>query len=84
MRHFFEPIPSPTYKTVSFRLMIDGQSYTAMISREALSDHFGAGDDPNHWVDTYITNAAEIDAVATKKIRKGSRAPVMVITDDFC
>lgn len=83
MSPLFKPPFCHKNKTVIFQFLIDGVPYNAMISREALSEHFGAGDDPEHWVATYITNAAEIDAVAAGKIRKGSKAPVLVITDDF-
>jgi len=83
MSRHFDPICSPTYKTVSFHVLIDGVPCKALISRDALSDHFGAGDDPEDWVNTYISNASEIDAIVEKKIRKGGNGPVLVVSDDF-
>lgn len=83
MTQLFDPICSVTYKTVSFRVMIDGVQIKALISRDALWDHFGAGDDPEDWVNTYIMNAAEIDAVVENKIRKGEKGTVFIVSDDF-
>ncbi len=83
MNQLCEPISSATYKTVTFRVLVDGMHFKALISRDALSEHFGAGDEPEDWVNTYISNAAEIDAVVEHKLRKGDMVPVFVVSDDF-
>ena len=83
MTRLFAPISSATYKTVSFCVLIDGVQRKAMISRDALLENFGANDEPEDWVNSYISNAAEIDAVVEKKIRKGNGGPVFVVADDF-
>lgn len=77
------PMFSTTYKAVSFRVDIDGKSFKAQISRDALWEHFGAGDHPEDWVNSYIHNAEQIDAIVVKKIKKGLHEPVIVVTEDF-
>lgn len=79
----FEPISSNTHETVNFFVEVDGKHVKARISAEALSENFGAGEDPEDWVNAYRANSAEIDAVAEKKIRRGDPEPVLVDIKDF-
>lgn len=55
----------------------------AIISREALATRFQAGHSRQDWVDTYLTNATQIEAVVQGKIAKACPEPIVVSKYDF-
>lgn len=64
--------------TVRFWVAVDGQLIGAMVSREALHHRYrptAQGDDP---VETYLANAADIEAAVRRRLAEGSREPVML------
>lgn len=64
--------------TVRFWVAVDGQLLGAMVSREALHHRYrptAQGDDP---VETYLANAADIEAAVRRRLALGSREPVML------
>jgi len=47
---------------LNIRVMFEGRTIPVLISREAMSDHFGAeGNGPGELVKAYVANSKEID-----------------------
>jgi hypothetical protein len=68
---------------VRFWVLIDEDSVGATIRRETLHYHFnphGASDDP---LSLYLKNAEVIDAAVRRRVREGSREPVMLRDPDL-
>jgi hypothetical protein len=64
--------------TVRFWVPVDGKLLGASVSREALHHRYRPttqGDDP---LETYLANAADIEAAAQRRFAEGSREPVML------
>jgi len=64
--------------TVRFWVPAAGQLVGAMVSREALHHRYrptAQGDDP---METYLANAADIEAAVLRRLAQGSREPVML------
>jgi len=64
--------------TVRFWIDVDGQPLGASVSREALHHRYRPttqGDDP---LETYLANAADIEAAVRRRLAQGSREPVML------
>ena len=64
--------------TVRFWVPVDGQPFAASVSREALHHRYrpaAQGDDP---LETYLANAADIEAAVRRRLAQGSREPVML------
>jgi hypothetical protein len=64
--------------TVRFWIPVDGKLLGASVSREALHHRYRPttqGDDP---LETYLANAADIEAAVRRRLAQGSREPVML------
>jgi hypothetical protein len=64
--------------TVRFWIPVDGNLLGASVSREALHHRYrptAQGDDP---LETYLANAADIEAAVRRRLAQGSREPVML------
>jgi hypothetical protein len=64
--------------TVRFWVPVDGNLLGASVSREALHHRYRPtthGDDP---LETYLANAADIEAAVRRRLAQGSREPVML------
>ena len=64
--------------TVRFWVSVDGQPLAASVSREALHHRYrptAQGDDP---LETYLANAADIEAAVRRRLAQGSREPVIL------
>jgi hypothetical protein len=64
--------------TVRFWVLVDGNPLGASVSREALHHRYrptAQGDDP---METYLANAADIEAAVRRRLAQGSREPVML------
>ena len=64
--------------TVRFWILVDGQPLGASVGREALHHRYRPttqGDDP---LETYLANAADIEAAVRRRLAQGSREPVML------
>jgi hypothetical protein len=64
--------------TVRFWIPVDGNLLGASVSREALHHRYrptAQGDDP---LETYLDNAADIEAAVRRRLAQGSREPVML------
>jgi uncharacterized protein DUF1488 len=64
--------------TVRFWILVDGQPFSASVSREALHHRYRSnaqGEDP---METYRDNAADIEAAVRRRLAQGSREPVML------
>lgn len=73
--------------TVAFHFPADGREVPALITYEALEDHFSAGSllgDPDiRSAEAYRQNAAAINRVAARRYALGRREPVFLRTTDF-
>jgi hypothetical protein len=61
--------------TVRFWILVEGQPFSASVSREALHHRYRSGADP---METYRDNAADIEAAVRRRVAQGSREPVML------
>jgi len=64
--------------TVRFWVLVDGKQLGASVSREALHHRYrptAQDDDP---IETYLANAADIEAAVGRRLAQGSREPVML------
>jgi hypothetical protein len=64
--------------TVRFWVPVDGKLLGASVGREALHQRYrptAQGDDP---VETFLANAADIEAAVRRRLAQGSREPVML------
>jgi hypothetical protein len=64
--------------TVRFWVPVDGKLLGASVGREALHQRYrptAQGDDP---VETFLANAADIEATVRRRLAQGSREPVML------
>ncbi len=64
--------------TVRFWVSVDGKLLGASVGREALHQRYrptAQGEDP---VETFLANAADIEAAVRRRFAQGSREPVML------
>ena len=64
--------------TVRFWVAVDGEMIGASVSREALHHRYrptAQGEEP---VQTFLANAADIEAAVRRRLAQGSREPVML------
>lgn len=64
--------------TVRFWVAVDGKLLGASVGREALHHRYrptSQGEDP---VETFLANAADIEAAVRRRLAQGSREPVML------
>ncbi len=64
--------------TVRFWVAVDGKLFGASVGREALHHRYrpaAQGEDP---VETFLANAADIEAAVRRRLAQGSREPVML------
>ena len=64
--------------TVRFWVAVDGNLIGASVGREALHHRYrptAQGEDP---VETFLANAADVEAAVRRRIAQGSREPVML------
>jgi pSer/pThr/pTyr-binding forkhead associated (FHA) protein len=81
------PFPEWIEDTVAFHFRADGRDVEALITYEALEDHFGAGALLGavdiRCMEAYRQNAPAINAVAARRYALGRREPVFLRTTDF-
>ncbi len=64
--------------TIRFWVPVEGKLLGASVSREALHHRYrptAQGEDP---LETYLANAADIEAAVRRRLAQGSREPVML------
>lgn len=64
--------------SVRFSILVDGKPFGASVSRQALHHRYRPtmqDDDP---LDTYLANAADIEAAVLRRVAQGSREPVLL------
>lgn len=64
--------------SVRFSILVDGKPFGASVSRAALHHRYRPtmqDDDP---LDTYLANAADIEAAVRRRVAQGSREPVLL------
>jgi hypothetical protein len=64
--------------TIRFWVLVEGKLLGASVSREALHHRYrptAQGEDP---LETYLANAADIEAAVRRRLAQGSREPVML------
>jgi hypothetical protein len=64
--------------SVRFSILVDGKPFGASVSRQALHHRYRPtmqDDDP---LDTYLANAADIEAAVRRRVAQGSREPVLL------
>lgn len=66
-----------------FRITVDDKTVEAGISREALEDHFGAGDTAESQHAAYKANRKRIDSKAIECQRQFPEIPVLLGHADF-
>ena len=64
--------------TVRFWILVDGQPLGASVSREALHHRYRPTTQADDPVETYLANAADIEAAVRRRLAQGSREPVML------
>lgn len=77
------PVIYAGHDSVIVRLPIGLRQVRAIISREALETRFKAGHNQQDWVDTYLANASQIEAVVQDKIARACPEPIVVSKYDF-
>lgn len=68
---------------IDVHLKVKGRAIHAVVAREALEEHFGAGETPQGWLDAYRRNAAAIDAAIARRFRDEPREPVILRPGDL-
>lgn len=79
----FDPYENGSHETVNFGFRVDGTKHKALVTYEALRDHFGANDTDVSLIQAFSKNADAIVQVAAKKLERGDEEPVRVSTADF-
>ncbi|MEO7391806.1 MAG: DUF1488 family protein [Ramlibacter sp.] len=64
--------------TVRFWVDVEGIAVGASVSREALHHRYRSGAQGDDPMETYLANAADIEAAVRRRIAQGSREPVML------
>ena len=64
--------------TVRFWILVDGQPLGASVSREALHHRYRPTMHDDEPLETYLANAADIEAAVRRRLAQGSREPVML------
>jgi len=64
--------------TVRFWVLVDGNLLGASVSREALHHRYRPNDRNDDPIETYLANAADIEAAVRRRLAQGSREPVML------
>jgi hypothetical protein len=77
------PLIYAGHDSVIVRMPIGQRQVRATVSREALEKHFKAGKTRQDWVDTYLANAIQIEAVVQDKVSKACPEPIVVSKCDF-
>lgn len=70
-------------RSVRFWILVDGKPFGASVSREALHHRYRPtmhDDDP---LQTYLANAADIEAAVRRRLAQGSREPVLLREHDL-
>ena len=64
--------------TVRFWVLVDGTPLGASVSREALHHRYRPSARDEDPLETYLANAADIEAAVRRRLAQGSREPVML------
>ncbi|HKB55136.1 MAG TPA: DUF1488 family protein [Ramlibacter sp.] len=63
---------------VRFWIVVDGKPFGASVSREALHHRYRPTMHDDEPLETYLANAADIEAAVRRRLAQGSREPVML------
>ena len=69
--------------SVRFWILVEGKPFGASVSRQALHHRYRPtmqDDDP---LETYLANAADIEAAVRRRLAQGSREPVLLREHDL-
>jgi hypothetical protein len=73
-----EPRVNRDTEGVDFEFMADGMPMKAHVSREALQDHCGAGEQPESWLAAFRANEDLISEAALERLSQGAQEPIFV------
>jgi len=75
------PVLDKVGGTVRFTVVVGDLIVKASASRELLQERFGAGNDPESWLQAYLSNTTVIDGQAAHQFLYDGMSPVMLHND---
>jgi len=64
------------FEVIEFSVQFGGRQVPARITRAALQERFGAGEDPASWLRAYLDHRLRIDRAVEQLVQGGMREPV--------